>query len=617
MEENEIRELLKAGIEAAKSNNKIIARGYLRRVLDQDPTNETALLWMAQASDQVAERRSYLEQVLAINPNQPQARAALEKIREAMGETFTPGADYGGDDYGLGGLRQSALRGDTEPEERLRGGGQQRDWFEPVQRENLPPGLWSNRRAGAGWSLTMLLVGAIAVVFIGIAGFLLYDYIQNQEDEDDNDEVAAADTNATETQNAIATASASPSTPTNTPRPTSPLLGTPTSELPPPLEPTATYTPTPTATWTPTPNPPELYNLVFASSEIAREGDPYRLFIVDGDGQNLAQLTVTLPDNIEIELSEPATEEPPEVVEETPAAPEEGEVEGEGEGATEEPVITPTATMLPPQDLRQEFISPEYSPDGEFIVFTAQIGQVHELFVMPVDGGTARQLTVLGGTETGHAAWSPDGSQIAFSSNASGNFDLYLVAADGSGPPVPLASINTDSEELDPDWAPDGQHIVFASDRAGAGELEIFVAPLQSDAGICRMTNASGSSFAPEWSPDGTSIVFISNRTGDNDLYIMRSSGAGETLITVSDGEWEDEAPAWSPDGEWIALSSTRVGPASEFSVSPTSKIWLVTPNGDTWRQVTTGESDDTEVDWLPGDVEIDISDFEFECAVS
>ena len=73
-------QLYKMAINAAKSGQKRGARLMFQQILAEDPKNISVLLWMARLSNSVEERRSYLERVLKINPNNDVARRAMSKI---------------------------------------------------------------------------------------------------------------------------------------------------------------------------------------------------------------------------------------------------------------------------------------------------------------------------------------------------------------------------------------------------------------------------------------------------------------------------------------------------------------------------------------------------------
>lgn len=102
---------------------------------------------------------------------------------------------------------------------------------------------------------------------------------------------------------------------------------------------------------------------------------------------------------------------------------------------------------------------------------------------MNADGSDQHQVTALGGANFG-PSWTPDGKRLIFSSNyrspRSGNFDLYLIAADARMAGVDAIEQVTTSPVFDgfPMFSPDGKQIVWASNRHDviATETNVFVA---------------------------------------------------------------------------------------------------------------------------------------------
>jgi uncharacterized protein YjdB len=124
------------------------------------------------------------------------------------------------------------------------------------------------------------------------------------------------------------------------------------------------------------------------------------------------------------------------------------------------------------------------------------------------------------------AVLGPDRTRIAFSSNRSGSFDLYLMDADGRN----LRRLTTDAgNEGDPAWTPDGTQIVYTFTRGTTTQVAI----MPVDGGEARsLTTASGGNHSPSVSPDGRSIAFISVRDGNQEIYAMNLDGSNQRRLT-------------------------------------------------------------------------------------
>jgi uncharacterized protein YjdB len=144
-------------------------------------------------------------------------------------------------------------------------------------------------------------------------------------------------------------------------------------------------------------------------------------------------------------------------------------------------------------------------------------------------------------------ALSPDRTRIAFSSNrgdADGNFDIFVMDADGGGVRRLTTERGTDGE---PAWTPDGASIVFTSARDGAPQLYIIPA----DSGDARaLTTAPGGNQAAAVSPDGRTVAFVSLRDGGPRVYRIGIDGTGEARVGA--GALKEGAPAFLPSGELL-----------------------------------------------------------------
>jgi Tol biopolymer transport system component len=137
---------------------------------------------------------------------------------------------------------------------------------------------------------------------------------------------------------------------------------------------------------------------------------------------------------------------------------------------------------------------------------------------------------------------SRDGRTLAFSSDRSGNQDIWMMPLNGSSQMQQL-TFNLEPD-WDPDLSPDGKTVAFYSYRTG--DREIWTAPAAGGSAT-QLTRSAGLDATPEWSPDGRSLVFRSERNGNSDIWMIAAGGDGERAVTLEPGY--DISPSWSPDG--------------------------------------------------------------------
>jgi TolB protein len=199
---------------------------------------------------------------------------------------------------------------------------------------------------------------------------------------------------------------------------------------------------------------------------------------------------------------------------------------------------------------------PSWSPEGTQIAFRSERSGEPEIWLMNADGTGQRRLTA--GLSP---AWSPDGSLIAFS----GMDGLSVIRPDGTGRRV---LPHTEGGEY-PSWSPDGSRIAFDSNVIR--QHTMYVA--QADGSKVVDLSSVGEGWQVDWSPDGRSILFTSHRDRpDNytDVYVMRPDGSAVRRLTHGLGQ----TPAWSPDGDHIVFSAPGLfimdPDGSEVSALPT-----------------------------------------------
>ena len=204
---------------------------------------------------------------------------------------------------------------------------------------------------------------------------------------------------------------------------------------------------------------------------------------------------------------------------------------------------------------------PAWSPDGTRILFAHRAGERDDrtdidLYVMAADGTDVRQLTD-DAADDWAGAWSPDGSRIVFNSNRSGTYDLDVMAADGSGQ---VALTGGPAEDFEPAWSPDGSRIAFTSNRAG-GEFGVWLVDAAGGEPV-HLSTGDGNAYMPTWSPDGSALAFASSRTGDFEVFVVPAAGGEPVNVSLNPGADDGWiAPAWSPDGSVIVYPSEGTAP--------------------------------------------------------
>jgi len=188
-------------------------------------------------------------------------------------------------------------------------------------------------------------------------------------------------------------------------------------------------------------------------------------------------------------------------------------------------------------------IDPAWSPDATQIAFSSARTGVPHIYVMSADGTGTKQLTSGKGHDT-HPTWSPDGASIAFVRDE----DLYVMAVDGSGVHR-ISDIN--AQESDPAWSPASHWIAYIKRTPGTPVQNLW---LMRPDGTERhaLTRQPNRAFTPAWSPDGKRLVFSMNRDGER-YELFTISVDGKDLRAVVPTVHDNFEPSWSPDGSKIA----------------------------------------------------------------
>ena len=213
----------------------------------------------------------------------------------------------------------------------------------------------------------------------------------------------------------------------------------------------------------------------------------------------------------------------------------------------------------------------------------------------PHDVAWPIQLTTNAGLDL-HPAFSPQGDAVAFASDRSGAFELYVRALAGAASEVALTSDG--QHNVQPAWSPDGSLLAFHSHGRGG----VWVMPARG--GPARQVAIEGSH--PAWSADGRWIAFQSDEPSDVTPSAFGAQSGATLKVVGVDGQnlrnlttqgqplGGHAAPAWATDGRFVAFTV--------FEGARNNGVWLVSVETGATTQLLSGIRGLYELAFAPGD---------------
>jgi tricorn protease len=222
------------------------------------------------------------------------------------------------------------------------------------------------------------------------------------------------------------------------------------------------------------------------------------------------------------------------------------------------PDLAPHIAMIAAEEVQNAALS----PSGARAVFEAH----GEIFTVPGEKGDTRNLTRTSGTAERDPSWSPDGKTIAYFSDASGEYKLYLQEQSGIKEPMVIDLGPDPSFFYGPKWSPDSKHIVYMDKHNRLWVLDVPTdpkgpapKPVQIDKGIY---GGFGPDWSTVWSPDSKWVAYhrdLVNQLRAVFLYSMETHKSTQ----VTDGMSDAFSPAFDLNGKYLYfIESTNDGPS-------------------------------------------------------
>ncbi|HYW94640.1 MAG TPA: S41 family peptidase [Bacteroidales bacterium] len=228
------------------------------------------------------------------------------------------------------------------------------------------------------------------------------------------------------------------------------------------------------------------------------------------------------------------------------------------------------------KDVSKDIRSGDLSPKGERVVFAAR----GEIFSLPAKEGVTYNYTRSSGIHERNVEYSPDGKNIAFLSDKTGEFEIWVQKQDGSEPAWQLTH-NADTYIYSFNWSPDSKKILY-HDR----KMRLQYIDVESGKVTQVETEKYGIPNSYDWSPDSKWISY--EYTTANQFTIVRLYNLeSDKKYDVTDNWYDSGAPTFSDDGKYLFFVSMRdfnpIYSRTEWNTaySDMSKIYLVTLSAD------------------------------------
>lgn len=216
-------------------------------------------------------------------------------------------------------------------------------------------------------------------------------------------------------------------------------------------------------------------------------------------------------------------------------------------------VVTDEATLRPRvARVGNRIQSAGIAPTGKRAVVEAR----GEIFTVPAEHGVSINLTQSSGVAERYPAWSPDGSSIAYWSDRTGEYELTIRPADGSGAERTVTRLGP-GYRYRPHWSPDGKWIAFIDQAMRIQLVEVAIGQVREFDQANYFMHGALESFAVSWSPDSRWIAYSRDLPGRGQAVFIYDTREGKRH-QVTSGFYSASEPAFDPEGNFLYFLTNR-----------------------------------------------------------
>ena len=199
------------------------------------------------------------------------------------------------------------------------------------------------------------------------------------------------------------------------------------------------------------------------------------------------------------------------------------------------------------KDVSSQVYTYEIAPDGKRALFSAR----GDIWTVPAEHGITRNLTKSSGVHDRNPLWSPDGKYIAYISDATGEYEIYIINQDGNESPIQLTD-RADTYKYRLRWSPDSKKLIFSDKKLRLQYIDI-------DSKKVTLIEKSDiwefNSF--DWSPDSKWITYAQPQQNGMTKVCIYNLDDNKTF-DITQGWYSSGDPIFSKDGKYIFFNSNR-----------------------------------------------------------